>query len=183
MNIVVYCGSTAGRDPAYIEAASGLGARIAKEGFTLVYGGGSVGMMGAVADAALAGGAHVIGVTPGFMHEREWTHTGLPELIVTKDMHERKKRMIDLGDAFVALPGGTGTLEEITEAVSWLSLGLIQGPCYFLNIKQYYDKLEAFFNVMVEEGYIRTDTAARAVFIRTIDELFACLPAPKSSRE
>jgi len=172
MNIVVYCGSSPGADPAYIGAAAKLGARIAKEGHTLVYGGGSVGMMGAVANAALAGGARVIGVTPAFMVEREWTHKGLPEVIVTKDMHERKQRMIDMGGVYVALPGGTGTLEEIAEAVSWAGLGLIKGACFFVNTNGYYDHIEAFFNTIRAEGYGRADDEARVFFVRTIDELF-----------
>ena len=173
MNIVVYCGSTPGNDPQYLKAAEELGARIAREGHTLVYGGGSVGMMGAVADAALGGGAHVTGVTPAFMFERDWTHKGLSEVIITKDMHERKKRMIDLGDVYVALPGGTGTLEEIFKAVSWAGLGLIGGACFFVNTNGYYDHIEAFFGEMSEKGYVRADSAASVIFVRTIDELFS----------
>ena len=173
MKIVVYCGSMPGSDPAYIKMAAELGTRIAREGHTLVYGGGSTGMMGAVADAALAGGAHVTGVTPAFMFERDWTHKALSELIITKDMHERKRHMMDLGDVFVALPGGTGTLEEILEAVSWMGLGLIKGVCFFVNTNGYYDHIKEFFEEMSEKGYVRDDNVAGVVFVQTLDELFS----------
>ena len=181
MNIVVYCGSNPGSDPLFIEAASELGARIAAEGHKLVYGGGSVGMMGALSDAALEGGAHVTGVAPAFMVEREWTRKDLSELIITKDMHERKKCMIDIGDAYIALPGGTGTFEEIFEAVSWAGLGLIQGHCFFVNTNGYYDHIEAFFEEMHEKGYVRADNEASVAFVRTIEELFRKMSAqPKT---
>ena len=173
MNIVVYCGSTSGCDPAFIQVASALGIRIADGGHTLVYGGGSVGMMGAIADAALDGGAEVIGVIPEFMFEREWAHPNVEKMIVTKDMHERKQTMLDLGDVYVALAGGTGTLEEIVEAVSWSGLGLVQGPCYFVNTNGYYDHMLSFFEKIRADGYMREDRNSKILFVDTIDELFA----------
>ena len=172
MNIVVYCGSAKGSDQAYAQAAAELGARIAAEQHTLIFGGGPVGMMGAVSDAALAGGARVIGVIPDFMFKRGWAHPGVSEMIVTKDMHERKRRMIELGDAYVALPGGTGTIEEIAETLSWAGLGLIEGASYFVNTNGYYDRLEEFFETMDAEGFRRHYIAEKVFFVRTIDELF-----------
>jgi len=172
MHIVVYCGSAAGADPDCVAAAAELGARIAKGGHTLVYGGGSVGMMGAVSDAALGGGARVIGVIPEFMFERDWAHPDVAEMIVTKDMHERKARMLDLGDIYIALPGGFGTLEEISEAISWTGLGLIPGSCFFVNTNGYYDDIKAFFETVKSSGYIREGNAAGIGFVDTIDELF-----------
>ena len=172
MNIVVYCGSSPGCDPAFTQTASALGIRIAEEGHSLVYGGGAVGMMGALADAALDGGANVIGVIPEFMVERDWAHPDVKKMIITKDMHERKQQMLDLGDVYVALAGGTGTLEEIFEAVSWSGLGLVKGPCVFVNTNGYYDHMEAFFDKIQADGYMRTDSNSKVFFVDTIDELF-----------
>jgi uncharacterized protein (TIGR00730 family) len=172
MNLVVYAGSTKGTEPFYTEVASELGARIASGGHALVYGGGAIGMMGAVSKAALDGGARVVGVIPAFMYERDWGNPRVSEMIVTKDMHERKMKMLELGDAYIALPGGTGTLEEISEAIAWAGLSLIKGKCFFVNTNGYYDRMEAFFETMRAEGFLRKDNASEVYFVKTIDELF-----------
>ena len=175
MNIVVYCGSTAGDDPVYAETAAALGRRIADEGHTLVYGGGYVGLMGAVSDAALERGGKVIGVIPEFMFERDWENPRVSEMLVTKDMHERKRTMLELGDVYVALPGGTGTFEEIAEAMAWTGLGLLDGRCFFLNINGYYDGMEMQIEAMYSKKFVRQDNATDASFVRTVDELFEAI--------
>jgi uncharacterized protein (TIGR00730 family) len=172
MNIVVYAGTAKGAESCYTDAATELGARIAAEGHTLVYGGGAIGMMGAVSKAALDGGAHVTGVIPAFMYERDWANPRVSDMIVTKDMHERKMKMLELGDVYIALPGGTGTLEEIAEAIAWAGLGLIEGKCFFVNTNGYYNYMEAFFETIRAEGFLRKDNASDVYFVRTIDELF-----------
>lgn len=148
-NLCIYCGSSPGNDPAFIDAARAIGIQIAAGGHTLVYGGGKVGLMGAVADAVLAEEGKVIGIIPRHLADKEVAHYGLTELRLVDSMHERKKLMAELADAFIALPGGVGTLEEISEVFVWLQLGLHQNPCALLNVNGYYDALDQFFDHMV----------------------------------
>ena len=155
-SVCVFCGSRTGDDPAYEEAARALGETLARAGIELVYGGGHVGLMGVVADAALAAGGEVTGVIPEALVEREIGHTGLTELHVVGSMHERKAMMADLAEGFVALPGGTGTLEEFFEVLTWAQLGEHAKPCGLLNVAGYYEPLLAVFDHMVERGFLAT---------------------------
>ena len=154
-SVCVYCGSSAGRDPAYAEAARRLGEEIAGRGIGLVYGGSDVGVMKVVAEAALARGGRVTGVIPEALVKREIAHRGLTELRVTASMHERKMLMAELSDAFVALPGGIGTLEELFEAWTWAQLGLHAKPCGLLNVAGYWDRLIAFLDHAVAERFVK----------------------------
>ena len=154
-SVCVYCGSSAGRAPAYAEAARGLGKALVDRGLGLVYGGASVGLMGVVADTVLGLGGRVTGVMPEALVRREVAHRGLSQLRVTGSMHERKMMMAELSDAFVALPGGVGTLEELFEAWTWAQLGLHAKPCGLLNAGGYYDGLIAFLDHTVSERFVR----------------------------
>jgi len=156
-SLCVFCGSSAGTRPVYAEAARAFGQAVAQGGITLVYGGGHVGLMGAVADAALAAGGTVIGVMPRHLVEREIAHTGLTRLDVVESMHERKARMAELADGFVALPGGAGTLEELFEQWTWAQLGTHAKPCGVLNVAGFYDALLAQARHMTEEGFMRRE--------------------------
>lgn len=152
--IAVFCGSSNGASNTYIENAKKLGKELAKRNISLVYGGASVGVMGAVADAVLDEGGQVIGIMPRFLEQREISHKGLSELIVVDSMHERKAKMAELADGFIALPGGPGTLEEFFEIFTWAQLGLHQKPCGLLNINHYFDPLVELFNHMVKEQFL-----------------------------
>ena len=152
MNITVYCGSNFGDNPHFEEAARNLGAWIARAGHTLVYGGSSVGLMGAVSRAAIEGGTPVIGVEPAFFIEAGVAQHDLTELFVCDTMGERKAKMIELGDAFIAFPGGTGTLEEIAEVMSAVSLGHLNAPCILYNLDGYYNDLKALLEHMIDKG-------------------------------
>ncbi|KAB3522694.1 TIGR00730 family Rossman fold protein [Corynebacterium sp. zg254] len=154
MNITVYCGAALGTNPIYKEAAIQVGTWIADHGHTLVFGGGNTGLMGTVADAALAGGAEVIGIIPEFLTAREPAHSGVTELITVDDMSTRKLMLFERGDAFLALPGGPGTLEEITDVISWARIGQNDKPCVLFNVNDYYAHLQAQFDHMVEEGFL-----------------------------
>jgi hypothetical protein len=158
--VCVFCGSSAGIRPVYREAAVELGRTLARAGIGVVYGGSHVGLMGAVADAAIAAGGHVIGVIPESMAAREIAHRGLPDLRVVATMHERKALMADLSDAFVALPGGFGTLDEFCEALTWSQLGIHKKPCGLLNLEGYYDPLLALFDHAVREGLLKPENRA-----------------------
>ncbi|MDT3762177.1 TIGR00730 family Rossman fold protein [Priestia filamentosa] len=153
--IAVFCGSSNGATDLYIKEAKKLGEEIARRDISLVYGGASVGVMGAVADSVLKFGGHVIGVMPTFLEEREIAHKNLSELIVVESMHERKAKMAELADGFIALPGGPGTLEEFFEIFTWAQLGLHQKPCGLLNINEYYTPLVSLFNHMTEEQFLQ----------------------------
>ena len=153
--VAVYCGSAVGSNPAYLAEARALGAAIAAAGLGLVYGGANIGLMGAVADAALARGAHAIGVLPELLAGREIAHDGLTQLELVPNMHERKARMAELADAFLVLPGGYGTLEELLEVVTWAQLGLHAKPCIVINTAGYWDGLLAFLDSAVAAGFIK----------------------------
>ena len=155
MRVCVYAGSNRGRDPAYAQAAADFARLLASRGTGVVYGGGAVGLMGVVADAALAAGGEVIGVIPQDLVDREVGHQGLTELHVVGSMHERKALMAELSDAFVALPGGAGTLEELIEIYTWSQLGLHRKPMGVLNVSGYYDPLVALLDHAVAEGFLR----------------------------
>ncbi len=155
--VCVFCGSNQGLRPAYKEAAWNMGQALALKGVGLVYGGGNVGLMGVVADATLAAGGEVIGVIPEALVAKEIGHTGLTDLRVVRSMHERKALMAELSDAFVALPGGCGTLEEFCEVLTWTQLGLHRKPCGLLNVEGYYDHLITFFDHAIAEQFIRPE--------------------------
>jgi uncharacterized protein (TIGR00730 family) len=156
--VCVFCGSSSGGDGAYTEAVVELARAIAERGIGLVYGAGRVGLMGALADAALEAGGEVIGVIPRALVDREVAHQALTELHVVDSMHERKALMADLADAFVAAPGGLGTLEELFEVLTWSQLGLHDKPCGLLDVRGYYDALDAFLDHAVAEGFLRPDS-------------------------
>ncbi|MBS1802651.1 MAG: TIGR00730 family Rossman fold protein [Acidobacteria bacterium] len=155
--VAVYCGSANGCDPAFLEEARQLGRAIAEAGFGLVYGGASVGLMGAVADAALSGGAEVIGVLPEILSGSEIAHGGLTRLEFVATMHERKARMAKLADAFLMLPGGYGTLDEMMEIVTWKQLRMHAKPCILINTSRYWDGLMAFLDRAVEAGFLKAE--------------------------
>ena len=159
-SLCIYCASSSKVHPDYVEAARELGALMARQGMRLVYGAGSRGLMGAVADAVLQGGGEVTGVIPRFMVERGWHHRNLTELRVTPDMHSRKRLMARLGDATVALPGGCGTLEELLEVITWKQLGLYLKPVVLLNTRGYFDPLLEMFARAVDERFMGSAHAA-----------------------
>ncbi len=152
--VCVYCGSRAGARPAYVAAARLLAAELGRRGLALVYGGASVGIMGELADAALAAGCEVFGVLPRGLFHREVAHRGLTELFEVESMHERKAKMAALADGFIALPGGFGTLEELFEALTWTQIGIHAKPCGLLDVEGYYRHLTAFLDHTVEEGFV-----------------------------
>ena len=153
--LCVFCGSSVGSNPAYAEAAVTLGSLLARRGIGLVYGGGNVGLMGVIADAALAAGGEVIGVIPKALADREVANHGVTELRVVDSMHTRKAMMADLSDAFIAMPGGVGTFEEFFEAITWTQLGLHRKACGLLNVAGFYTPLAAFIDQAVSDGFIK----------------------------
>jgi uncharacterized protein (TIGR00730 family) len=172
-SICVYCGSNAGNKPVYAERAMALGARIAADGLQLVYGGGNVGLMGVVADAVLANGGEVVGVIPEQLVKWEVAHKGVTRLEVVANMHERKARMFDLADAFIALPGGFGTLDEMFEMLTWRQLGLGKKPCAFLDVDGFYAPLIGMIDRMVEERFLHADQRHDLWHGEDIETLFA----------
>lgn len=155
--VCVYCGSNPGRLPVYREAAAALGRELVQRNIALVYGGAGIGVMGAVADAVLENGGEAIGVIPQSLAIREVAHTRLSELIVVTSMHERKALMAELSDAFVALPGGWGTFEELFEMLTWAQLGIHEKPCGVLNVAGYYDHLSLFLQHAMDERFVRQE--------------------------
>jgi uncharacterized protein (TIGR00730 family) len=168
--VAVYCGSANGMDPAFLAEAVALGKAIAAAGLGLVYGGASVGLMGAVADAALAGGAEVIGVLPEILTGSEIAHTGLTRLEVVPTMHERKARMVKLADAFLILPGGYGTLDEMMEIITWKQLRLHAKPCIVINTAGYWDGLLGFLDRAVEAGFLKPENRGLLQVARDAEE-------------
>jgi uncharacterized protein (TIGR00730 family) len=158
--VCVFCGSSPGARPAYAEATAELGRLLAADGIGLVYGGGAVGLMGVLADSVLAAGGEAIGVIPQALVDREIGHSGLTELRVVGSMHERKALMAELADAFVALPGGLGTLEELFEVYTWAQLGLHRKPCGLLDVEHYYAGIVEFLEHAVREGFVREEHRA-----------------------
>lgn len=170
-SIGIFCGSSAGVNPCYIQTAQQVGKALAQADLTLVYGGGKVGLMGAVADACLENGGHVIGVMPRALVEREIAHTGITELFVVDNMHERKTKMAQLSDGFIALPGGAGTLEEIFEQWTWAQLGIHEKPCAFLNVNGYYEPLHQMVQKMVGEGFMHARYGNMLPFAEDIERI------------
>jgi uncharacterized protein (TIGR00730 family) len=156
-NLCVFTGSRFGARAEYIEAARELGRNLVARGYGLVYGGGNVGLMGVLADAVLERHGHVIGVIPEAFIEKEVAHRGLPDLRIVKSMHERKAVMAELSHAFIAMPGGIGTMEELFEVLSWAQLGLHEKPCGLLNVQGYYDSLTAFLDYAVAEAFLKPE--------------------------
>lgn len=179
-SVCVFCGSSAGNLPAYAHAARAMGAAIADRGYELVYGGGNVGLMGVVADAALARGGKVTGVMPEALMAREIGHTALTDLRVVGSMHERKAMMASLADVFIAMPGGFGTFEEFFEVVTWTQLGLHAKPAGLLNVEGFYDPLITFLDRATDAGYIKPPHRAMVLDdgdpARLLDRLIAAEP-------
>jgi uncharacterized protein (TIGR00730 family) len=170
-SICIYCGSSTGSDSIYAETARAMGTAIAARGKTLVYGGGAVGLMGIVADAALAAGGRVIGLMPRALVEKEIQHKGLTELRVVDSMHTRKAGMIDAADALIALPGGFGTYEEITEAATWAQLGYHSKPCGLLNVNGFYDGLITLMDRAIADGFVKPVHRDVLVVERDVDAM------------
>lgn len=170
-NIAVYCGSGAGNDPAFAEGAKALGRAMVSAGYGLVYGGGNVGLMGIIADEVLALGNEVIGVIPHALHARELAHLGCTQLIAVDTMHERKALMMKHSDAFIAMPGGIGTLEELFEVLTWYQLTFHQKPVGILNTNGYYDQLLGFLEHAADEAFIREGLADLLVVSADPDQL------------
>lgn len=171
MKVAVFCGSRSGNDTMFADKARELGDFLGRHKVDVVFGGGHVGLMGVVADAALTSGGKVYGVIPEHLRDRELAHTGLTELHVVKNMHERKARMAELADAFVALPGGIGTLEEIFEVWTWAQLGFHQKPCAFYNVGGFYDALLTMVRTMQGAGFLSQEYVDMLVVENTPDEL------------
>ena len=169
--VCVYCGANRGSDPAYAAAAQAMGRALAKRGIGLVTGGGRVGLMGVVADAALEAGGTVTGIIPEALMKKELAHRGLTDLVVTASMHERKSRMAELADGFVALPGGLGTYEELFEIWTWAQLGWHGKPCGVLNAAGFYDKLVAFLDGATEAAFLKPEHRAMLVVESDPDRL------------
>ncbi|MGH6727480.1 MAG: TIGR00730 family Rossman fold protein [Pseudolabrys sp.] len=173
--ICVYCGSGPGTDPAFVEAARAFGAILAKNGVGLVYGGGAVGIMGELANSVLAHGGTVTGIIPEFLVAREHAHKGAQGLIVTRDLHERKRKMFEQADAFVALPGGIGTLEELVEQLTWVQLGRHKKPVLIANIKNFWEPLCALLDHMRKLEFIRGDLSFDLLVADKVDDILPML--------
>lgn len=171
MNITVYLGANQGNNDRLRVALEELGAFIGKRGDTLIYGGSKAGLMGILADSVLAAGGRVIGVEPQMFIEKEFQHEAITKLIVTRDMPERKAKMIELGDAFIAFPGGTGTLEEIAEVMSLVSLKLMDSPCILYNLDGYYNGLKELLNTMISYGLSSEERQKGIYFADSISEI------------
>lgn len=153
--VCVYCGSSSGKNPAYLDKAGQLGEVLASQGLALVYGGSKIGLMGKLADSVLAKGGRAVGVLPEALKTKEVAHPGLQELHIVKNMHERKAKMAALSDAFIALPGGFGTMDEVMEMITWNQLGFQSKPIGFLNVEGYYDKLFDFLGSLTSQGFVK----------------------------
>lgn len=172
-SLCVFCGSSHGNSAAFTAVARELGETLAARDIELVYGGSHVGLMGVVADAALANGGKVTGVLPRFMADKELAHTGITKLHLVNTMHERKQLMAEMAEGFVALPGGFGTLEEIFEAITWAQLHLHKFPCALLNVDGYYDSLVEFLRVSVTKGFVRQKQFDSLIVAQSVEEMFA----------
>lgn len=176
-SVAVYCGSSAGTNPLYVAQAQALGAALVAQGLALVYGGGRVGLMGTIADAVLAAGGRVVGVIPDFLANKELAHRGCTELHVVGSMHERKLLMADRADAFIAMPGGYGTLEELFEVLTWGQLGLHRKPVGLLNVAGYYDHLLRALDRMRDDELLRAENRAQLLQSPDPTDLLALLAA------
>lgn len=159
--LAIYCGTSRGSRPEYLAAARAFGQRVALRGHTIVYGGGNVGLMGAVADGALQASGRIIGIMPRVIANMNITHTGLSEIRMVETMHDRKLQMAQLANGFVALPGGYGTLEELLEALTWRQLQVHRNPCGLLNVRGFFDRLVGFIDHVAAEGFLPTEEVAR----------------------
>lgn len=171
MRITVFCGANNGKSELYIKNATELGEWIADNNHTLVYGGGKIGLMGVIADTVLENRGEVIGIMPQFLVDREISHTSITEFIIVDDMSDRKTKLVDFGDVFIALPGGPGTLEEISQVISWVRVGKKDAPCILMNVDGYYDFLEQYFDKMVEEGFLTKEDRKNTLFTDNIEEM------------
>ncbi|MDQ1367375.1 MAG: hypothetical protein QOF20_2099 [Acidimicrobiaceae bacterium] len=171
----MYAGSSVGRDPAFEQAAQELGLRLAKHELTLIYGGGAIGLMAAVADATLDAGGRVIGVIPRGLFRREIAHQRLTELIEVASMHERKQTMFELADAFVALPGGLGTFEELTEMATWAQLGIHNKPMLTLDVNGYWKPFHALLHAAANGGFMKQDNRRLIVNVERVDDVIPTL--------
>ena len=180
--LAIYCGSATPADPLYLEAARDVGRTLAERGIGVVYGGGRLGLMGAVADAALAAGGEVIGIIPQALVDAEVAHRDLTELHVVPGMHERKKAFTDLADGFVTIPGGTGTMDELWEALSWAQLGYHADPVGLLNTAGYYDPLIQFWERMGEVGFLRPQHRDLLIVADTLDVLLERMAAHRPTQ-
>lgn len=176
-NVCVYCGSAEGADPAFAEAADELGVALTQAGLGLVYGGGSLGLMGRIARAVMASGGHVLGVIPRFLHEREVMLREVSELVVTEDMHERKRIMFERADAFVALPGGIGTLEEVVEMMTWSQLGRHEKPIVLVNVEDFWQPLSDLIAHMTAAGFIRPGWDVTYEMVPGVEDVIPTLTA------
>lgn len=174
-SLCVFCGSSSGEDPAYAEAARTMGGLLAQRGCRLVYGGGKVGLMGAIADAVLEGGGEVVGVIPGALVDRELAHHGVTDLRIVHSMHERKALMADLSDGFIAMPGGFGTLEELFEVLTWAQLGFHEKPCGLLNVAGFFDSLLAMLDQATARQFMRPEHRSILVTRNQPEELLTAL--------
>lgn len=170
-SVAVFCGSRLGLDPVYLRATQSLGTLLAKKKITLVYGAGSTGLMGALADACLQGGGEVIGAIPQFLVEKEKAHPGLSQLYTVTTMHDRKAKMAELADAFIALPGGFGTLDELFEIITWAQLDLHQKPIGVLNVNGFFDPLKTMIETASQKGYIGESNLDLIVWSENSEEL------------
>lgn len=175
--LAIYCGSATPADPIYVETATAVGTALARRGIGVVYGGGRLGLMGAVADAALAAGGEVIGIIPEALVGAEVAHRGCTELHVVPGMHERKRLFTDLSDGFVTLPGGVGTMDELWEAISWAQLGYHEKPVGLLNVGGFYDHLVAFNRHMAEVGFVRAAHQGIMIVRDDLDDLLGAMAA------
>lgn len=176
-SICVFCGSSSGNHPDFIDSGKKLGQVLAENKIALVYGGSNGGIMGAVADSVLEHGGQAIGVLPKFLQAKEIAHKGLSEFHLCETMHERKTKMFELSEGFIALPGGFGTLEEIVEILTWGQLGLHKHPMIFLNLNGYYDHLKKQFEVMEQSQLLKPENRSMALFVNTVDELLPAMRA------
>ncbi|MGT2958991.1 Rossman fold protein, TIGR00730 family [Streptococcus bovimastitidis] len=171
MKLTIFCGASDGKNPIYREKTSELGLWMAQNKHDLVYGGGNVGLMGVIADTLIENGGHTTGVMPTFLAEREIAHTNLSQLIIVDDMPKRKSKLMALGQAFIALPGGPGTLEEISEVISWSRIGQNDKPCVLFNINGYFNHLRDMFDHMVSEGFLSQQDRDNILFSDDISEI------------
>ena len=171
MNIAVYCGANTGNCKEYEESAKPLARWMADNGHRLIYGAGKVGMMGILADTMADYNADITGVIPQFLYDKYNAHKGIKELIITKDMSERKLKMFELSDVCIALPGGSGTIEEITESFSWTRLGLKDRPCVFYNVNGFYDGIKEFYEKLIREGFLEKEASRELMFTDNIAEM------------